>query len=150
MKLGPRIVAALILIGWSTSVFAQSDADTHDALARAAFCLGVLMESQQLTQTDPTTLVYKQQRYAKYLAIHGLNPSDPHVAIMMASGKSAARASREKHDRVQERCALECNGPQRPPGQSYHDGCLIPCVERSDQERANVLRCVISPVRMPF
>jgi len=69
---------------------------------------------------------------------------------MMAMGKSAARASREKHDGVQERCALECNGPRKPAGENYYDDCLIPCIERSDQEQANVLRCVMSPDHLPF
>jgi hypothetical protein len=107
-------------------------------------CLGVARRSADVM------LAQGQQKYAKYLARHAQYQSDPQVAIMMAMGKSAARASREKHDGVQERCALECNGPRKPAGENYYDDCLIPCIERSDQEQANVLRCVMSPDHLPF
>ena len=50
---GPLIAAAFVLLGSSTGVSAQPDS-TLDALARAAFCIGVLTESQQFAQKDPT------------------------------------------------------------------------------------------------
>jgi hypothetical protein len=178
---GPLIVATFVLLGSSTGVSAQPDA-TLDALARAAFCIGVLTESQQFAQMDPTAglaaydngcwqrggdasidaclararraadviLAQSQQRYAKYLEIHAQNRRDPQVAIMMAMGKSAARASREKDDGLEGRCALECGGSQMPASQNKYDDCLIPCIERSDQEQASALRCVISPDHLPF
>ena len=176
------LVVAALCLSFSTSPVSAQDADTLDALARAAFCIGVLTESQQFSQKDPTAglaayddgcwqrggdasidaclararraadviLAQSQQRYAKYLEIHAQNRRDPQVAIMMAMGKSAARASREKDDGLEGRCALECGVSQMPASQNKYDDCLIPCIERSDQEQASALRCVISPDHLPF
>jgi hypothetical protein len=182
LKPAPCIVAAWVLFGSSTGVFAQSDADTTDTLARAAFCVGVLTETQQFSQTDPMkgsaacdnggwqrdgdasmdaclakarrvvdmTLAQAQQRYAGYLANHALNSSAHQVEILMAMGKSAVRAAREKDDGLKGRCALECGGAQTPVSQNLYGDCLIPCIERSDREQANLDRCLMSPDHLPF
>ena len=71
------------------------------------------------------TLTQTQRKYARYLANHALDSSNPQVAIMMAMGKSAVRASREKDNGLQARCTLECGAVQTPASQNTD--CLVPC-----------------------
>jgi hypothetical protein len=97
-------------------------------------------------------LVEKLERYSKYMTFSLVGADSNALVRVAALIKRGATdmATHDTNDGSSVQCVRTCKSTPMPANQDLLEFCIIPCIERTDQVTANVLRCMSSPDRLPF
>ena len=157
MQLVRSIVAVMVL---SFVAFRASAEDGNDTTMRAAYCVGVLQESQkhgerqtaegvpaevrELFETLSKDLEVRRKRYARYLSLRALDMTPDQIAAAMRVIAKGERDVAEKRLAPIDLGVSRCLASHRSSV-----AALVECVASFDPVEADMLRCMSEPVGPP-